>query len=76
MRSEPELFKSEFSDSEVEEPEIIGEDEVQVDDDEFPPPMDDELMSNPLMSDLSSLNPLASNSQPQHKSLFDRKTFY
>lgn len=51
-------------------------DNMEQDDNELdvPPPMDDELMSNPLMSDLSSsLNPPPSNSQTQHKSLFDRK---
>lgn len=75
MVGEPELFKSEFSDSEVEEEEIETE---EVDDgDEMPPPMEDELMSNPLMSDLSSLNnPPPSNSQTQHKSLYDCKQAY
>lgn len=69
---QPELFKSEFSDSEVEAEDEETE-EVETDD-EMPPPMEDELMSNPLMSDLSSLNnPPPSNSQTQHKSLYDRK---
>ena len=36
---------------------------------------EEELMSNPLMSDLS-LNAPASNSQTQHKSLFDCKNYF
>jgi hypothetical protein len=73
-----EPFKSEveeFSADENEE-EILAEVDAQDEDDEeedLPPPMEDELMSNPLMSDFSSLNPPPSNSQTQHKSLFDRK---
>ena len=70
-----EPFKSEFSDSEEQEDDPIIED-----DDELPPPLEleDELMSNPLMSDLSSslnLPPSNSNSQTQHKSksIFDCK---
>ena len=73
MSGEPELFKSEFSDSEVETEEV---EDVEVDEDEMPPPMEDELMSNPLMSDLSSLNAPPSNSQTQHKSLYDCKNRY
>lgn len=72
-REEEAPFKSEFSDSEVEADE---ENRIIEDEDELPPPMEDELMSNPLMSDLSSsLNPPPSNSnsQTQHKSLFDCK---
>lgn len=77
-----EPFKSEaeeFSADEQEEDEnILAEEGGNQDDYEadLPPPIEDELMSNPLMSDLSSLNPPPSNSisQTQHKSLFDRKT--
>ena len=67
-----EPFKSEaeeFSADENEE-EILADEEAQ-DEEDLPPPLEDELMSNSLMSDLSSLNPPPSNSQTQHKSLFD-----
>jgi len=70
-----EPFKSEveeFSADENEE-EILAEEEGAQDEEDLPPPMEDELMSNPLMSDLSSLNQPPSNSQTQHKSLFDCK---
>lgn len=72
-----EPFKSEveeFSADENDE-EILAEEEGVQDEEDLPPPMEDELMSNPLMSDLSSLNqlPSNSNSQTQHKSLFDCK---
>lgn len=76
-----EPFKSEaeeFSADEQEDENILAEEGEGTQDDydgDVPPPMEDELMSNPLMSDLSSLNPPPSNSisQTQHKSLFDRK---
>lgn len=70
-----EPFKSEVEEFSEEE-EVLAEEEEEVQDEEdLPPPLEDELMSNPLMSDLSSLNPPPSNSnsQTQHKSLFDRK---
>lgn len=77
MTEEP--FKSEVEEefSADEEEEILAEEvEAQDEEEDLPPPMEDELMSNPLMSDLSSLNPPPSNSQTQHKSLFDRKKQY
>lgn len=74
FKSEVEEFSADENEEEIlaEEEGVQGEEEAQ-DEEDLPPPMEYELMSNPLMSDLSSLNQPPSNSQTQHKSLFDCK---
>lgn len=74
---EDEPFKTEaedFSSEEAEEDDSIPQSEfVHEEDGDSAPQIDDEMMmSNPLMSDLSSQNPPASTSQIHNKSLFDR----
>lgn len=78
MLLEDEPFKTEAEDfsSEEAEEDLIPQSEFvpEEEDDESAPQIDDEMMSNPLMSDFSSQNPPASTSQTQHKSLFDRNS--